>query len=414
MILSTKQHETAHRWFLMLFSFLLPLHPRLSILVIFFLGFNWLLSGEISSNFKQLLKPLPLLFFAFYGIHLLALIYTSNWTEGIQKIETKLPLLVFPLILFSFPLTTRKFSDLTLKSFVGGCLLASFYCTSMAWIKYLETGENWMHYKNLGSFLGFHPTYFSIYISFALFIVLFFLAKKGKTMKFKQKAANVFLTSWFFLFILLLSSRMTILATSLTLGITFLVWMYSKQKLLQGIIISLVAIIGLFFLGKNLPGLKIRTKVTVERVEKQNKNQGVSDPRVNLWKAAWKVIKKNPFLGTGTGDAQDELVKVYEIENYEKELSGNFNAHNQFLQTTVALGIVGGLVLLFYLLYPFWEGLRKEDYLYLMFLSLVILSFLTESFLQTQRGTLFFGFFHSFFTMRILNKKDSFLAKPQN
>ena len=128
-------------------------------------------------------------------------------------------------------------------------------------------------------------------------------------------------------------------------------------------------------------------------------------PRINLWNAAFTVIKENPFLGTGTGDIQVELVKIYKERNYERALKDNFNPHNQYLQTTAALGLIGGILLLLYLMAPFWFAFQEKDYLYLLFLSLVMMSFLTESILQTQRGTLFFGFFHTFLAMRLLEKK---------
>ena len=437
MILSTKQHETFHQSMLMLFSFFIPLHPRLAILFIIFCGVNWLMSGALYRNYKSLLKPIPLLCIGFYFLHCIGMIYTTNWEEGTQRLETKLPLLIFPLILFSFPLSISSFNFLKPKntseridtnikndsiffiliSYVLGCFVASLYCTGSAIIKYSELGENWMHYKKLGSFLGFHPTYFSMYLSFALFIILFFLVKNYKTFSQKNRFGLTLLLGWFFLFILLLSSRMTILATSLILGSSFLIWMYSNGKLLKGIVIGFLGIVLLGVSLKMLPGLKTRTNVTIQRIEKQNKKQGVSDPRINLWSAALTMIKKNPIIGTGTGDAQDELVKIYKKNNYDRELRDNYNPHNQYLQTTVTLGIIGGVLLFIYLSYPFWLGFHQKDYLYLFFLALVILSFLTESVLQTQRGTLFFGFFNSLFLMRLLkvknktNKKRAALSK---
>lgn len=406
MILSKKQHEAVHLYLLMLFSFLLPIHPRLAVLFIIFLGINWLFSGTLFSNFKQLLQPIPILFISFYLLHLFGLSYTENMAEGLQKIETKLPLLIFPLILFSFPINDEKDHFNILKSFVIGSIVASFYSVGMAIKTYFHTEENWMYYKKLGSFLGFHPTYFSMYIAFALFIVLFFLIKNNQTIASKYKLGGALLLGWFFLFILLLSSRMTILVTALILGLAFLIWMYSQNKLWKAMGIAALAIVLLGFSLKNLPGLKTRTNVTIDRIEKQRKNQGVSDPRVNLWSAALSVIQNNFILGTGTGDGQDELVKIYRERNYERELRDNFNPHNQYLQTSVTLGIIGGLLLFAYLFVPFWLAFRQQEYLYLFFLSLIILSFLTESVLQTQRGTLFVGFFHTLFALGFSIKKN--------
>ena len=123
MILSKRQHEAIHQSLLMLFCFLLPLNPRISVLVTIFIGINWLLSGCIYFNFKSLLSPIPILFFSFYVMHLIGLMYTSNWIEGMQRVETKLPLLIFPLILFSFPIKSKKDISSILKSYVAGCLL---------------------------------------------------------------------------------------------------------------------------------------------------------------------------------------------------------------------------------------------------------------------------------------------------
>ncbi len=405
MILSKRQHEAIHQRLLMLFCFLLPLHPRLSVLVIIFLGINWLLSGRVYFNFRSFLTPIPILFFSFYVLHLIGLMYSLNWAEGMQRVETKLPLLIFPLILFSFPIKNRNGISSILKSFVVGCLMASIYCIVNGGLKYLETGENWMAYKKLGSFLGFHPTYFSMYLSFAFFIVLFFLTEKIKTHSSKYKIGSGILAGWFFIIIILLSSRMTILATVFILGFSFLRWMHFQQKLIEGIGILAFAIVLLFFSIKNLPSVNQRTQAAINSAITKDSTKVNRAPRINLWNAAFTVIKENPIIGTGTGDVQDELVKIYQERNYERALKDNFNPHNQYLQTTATLGIIGGVLLLLYLMVPFWVAFQEKDYLYLLFLSLVLMSFLTESILQTQRGTLFFGFFHTFLAMRLLENK---------
>lgn len=406
MILSKRQHEAIHQSLLMLFCFLLPLNPRISVLVTIFIGINWLLSGCIYFNFKSLLSPIPILFFSFYVLHLIGLVYTSNWIEGMQRVETKLPLLIFPLILFSFPIKSKKDISSILKSYVAGCLLASIYCFTNGILKYLETGENWMTYKKLGSFLGFHPTYFSMYLSFAFFIALFLLVEKIKKHSLKYKIGSSISAGWFFIIIILLSSRMTILATVLILGFSFLTWMYFQQKIFQGVGMTLLAIVLLFFSIKNVPSVNQRTQAAISSAITKDSTKVNRAPRINLWNAAFTVIKENPFLGTGTGDIQVELVKIYKERNYERALKDNFNPHNQYLQTSATLGIIGGVLLLFYLMGPFWIAFQEKDYLYLLFLSLVIMSFLTESILQTQRGTLFFGFFHAFLAMRFLEKRQ--------
>ena len=70
-------------------------------------------------------------------------------------------------------------------------------------------------------------------------------------------------------------------------------------------------------------------------------------------------------------------------------------SHNQYLAITVAFGIVGLLWYLFSLLYPL-SVKDNRNYLYLVFLFILLFSMLTEDTLETQIGVTLFAFFNSF------------------
>lgn len=405
MILTEKQHETFQMSLLMLFSFSLPLYPRLSAWVATILTFQWLISSLVGkNNVKSIFQPLAILFWGFYIFHLVGLFYTSDLLQGYQKLETKLPLFIFPLIFFSQPKNRYFNIDKILRSFVLGCGLATIYSFGLGVLKSQETDQNWLFYTKLSSFLGFHPTYYSMYLVFACFILLSYLVRKQGKNSRKRKGFIVGIFLWFLLFILLLSSRMTILSMILIFIIAFLVWMYQKGKLFQGVGISAVTLILFVGLLFSVPGLKKRTSVTIDRIKNHVSNHGVSDPRINLWSASFQLIKENPFLGVGTGNTQNELIKIYKERRYKRELRENYNPHNQYLQTMVTIGILAGGWLVILLIIPFYKSVQQKDYLYCLFISLIIFSFMAESVLQTQRGTLFFGFFHSLFFMKYLKE----------
>jgi len=73
------------------------------------------------------------------------------------------------------------------------------------------------------------------------------------------------------------------------------------------------------------------------------------------------------------------------------------NVHNQFLETFVGQGILGDIILLLLLIYPFIQSLKKQNYLFALFLLLIGINFLFESMLNRQAGVLFFAFFYSYF-----------------
>lgn len=120
-----------------------------------------------------------------------------------------------------------------------------------------------------------------------------------------------------------------------------------------------------------------------------------TNSRLIIWKAAFSLIKENFWLGVGSGDVTDEMVKTYEESNFKKGQLKRYNAHNQYLQVWLAYGVFGFLVFLsgFYIFYT--TSIKNDDSVYLIFLILISLVFLTETFLNSQSGVVFFSFFNS-------------------
>ena len=77
----------------------------------------------------------------------------------------------------------------------------------------------------------------------------------------------------------------------------------------------------------------------------------------------------------------------------------HLNAHNQYLQTFITLGIGGVIGLLVMLLYPLSHAISNRNLLYAGFIFIFILNIFVESMLETQAGNLFFAFFNALLYM---------------
>lgn len=119
--------------------------------------------------------------------------------------------------------------------------------------------------------------------------------------------------------------------------------------------------------------------------------------RLEFWKTANYIIKQQPVFGIGTGDIQDAFNSAYESTNSKLDKDWWLRCHNQYLAITVAFGIIGLLVFLFYLFYPAILLKNQLHPLYSPFFFIVLLSFLTEDTLETQTGVTFFIFFQTLF-----------------
>ena len=115
----------------------------------------------------------------------------------------------------------------------------------------------------------------------------------------------------------------------------------------------------------------------------------------NLINGILNIIKKNPILGVGTGDISNAFNDYYEETASKLNEENRLRSHNQYLAITVAFGIIGLLWYLFSLLYPLSEK-KNRNYLYIIFLAIMLLSMLTEDTLETQIGVTLFAFFNSF------------------
>ena len=100
------------------------------------------------------------------------------------------------------------------------------------------------------------------------------------------------------------------------------------------------------------------------------------------------------------GDANDELYAAYENNGLTGAFEHKLNAHNQYLQSFIGLGIIG-FVLLFAMTFGnLYYAILSKNNLLLILSLLLISNFLVESMLQRSAGVLFTVFFLCLFNLK--------------
>ena len=125
--------------------------------------------------------------------------------------------------------------------------------------------------------------------------------------------------------------------------------------------------------------------------------------RILIWDASFQLIKEAPLLGYGIGDAEDALIEKYKELNYIQNYINQYNAHNQFLQTFLQIGVVGFGVLssIFIILAINMRRSRNEFSVFLI----LLISLFFESMLVRFNGIVFFSII-----IPLLLKKRSILS----
>jgi len=130
----------------------------------------------------------------------------------------------------------------------------------------------------------------------------------------------------------------------------------------------------------------------------QNANNSSALQRWIYTQVGWSIIKENLVLGVGTGDVFDAYEQAYSVDNRGMEKRFQGISHNQFLTIAITLGAVGFIVFLFSLSYPIF--IYRRDYLYVAFMLLMVVSFLTDNTFDRQSGVTLFAFFNAFLIVR--------------
>jgi len=418
-------HQNIRFFSLLGFVISLPIGHSIGLLVnnisIMLLALNWLLESSFKEKGEMLKRnKSALIFVAYYLAHITGMLYSDNLPNGIFQLEKKLNLLFLPIIFASSePISTEKLRQI-FKTFVWSCLVAAFVCVAWAIRLNYQEGQTlsylyhailhdvhtpdkyayfnywYFTYKLFSLPIGMHPIYFSMYLVFCACLIVHLWWDKTGT---KKRRNLLVYCALFFIFcmVVLLSSRMQ-LFLMVVFGTGFVLYQgYLQGKLLRGIVVIVVVYgVGLSFVLLN--------PVIRERIISSNKpgahfdqnkyGEGGLSLRTYKWKYTQQAIWLNPIFGTGTGDAQDELQKIYAKNNFEIGVQNEFNPHNQILQSTLELGIFGFLAFLAIFIYAVPLAIKSKSWIYLCFLLLFFISCLTESMLEVNKGIAFFSFFN--------------------
>lgn len=353
---------------------------------------------------------LVLLFTSLYVVNVLGLGYSKDQTTGLFLLEKKIALLLFPILLclVSF---NKKQIDRILYSFLLSTLGASLICLFYYLNQYIQGNNNFIGVFELFdrelfcSAIDLYPTYFGIYVTFSIFIILNFLIRDWQMMSMKMKYLFI-ITLLFLVSIDFLLAARTPLIMLVLVGSTLYLRFWLKQKIL-GTFLFLGAL-GFFLIFIFIfKGFGNRFKELYET--KWSPPVGIyhnsTNLRIGIFHCTIEVLKTHWLLGLGTGGVQSQLDSCYKANGFSDELSiGHYNTHNEYFNVWLNNGISGLLIFVTLLFVSVKMAYRQNSMIYISFLLLIFFCCLTESILERNKGVVFFAFFSSLFAFNHTNK----------
>ncbi len=373
-------------------------------------------------NFKRAFF-IPILFF---GIMAMSLLWTKNYNDTLSGIQKALSFIVIPMVFFAIPQVSKESLNNIFRIYGFGMVFYAVFYIAIASKCYLETNNTNVFFNiNL---VPIDPG--AIYMSVFASLALFYFVQIEKKKSIEKVALSIIIV-----FIFLLSSKSII-----TIDFIIIVWFYAfyakipnGTKVLTILVVSLFLLFSIFFVKE----VKDRFLVEYETAFVDNISHGKlnKQPEKNhnvSIKEAWtntKFQQTDFFPGTALRVYQARIYKEmlqeeplllkgfgleasqYRIRQKAKEHNlfydyGEFNFHNQYIQSLAELGIVGLLILVIMLFVNLNNGLLKKDFLHIAFAITMIMLFLSESFFCRQRGIVFFILLYCLFNAWAKNRDN--------
>jgi len=396
-------HSNIYFYLTILLLIAFPIYVKILSIITLLLFLNFLAEGKFRQKFSALFsdkRPCRIMFvlmLLFYAMHALALFNTNNMQAGTSEMEGKLSFLVFPLILL--PIYSYRFEKKKIKYFFLAYVLSVFagsvFCILQSLFKYSTTNDIQSFYYSNFSVIQ-HPTYYAMYLITAIILVLAVLFKQWNSLKIIFKIILITSIPYFLLIIMLSNSRSGIIIAILILLIAVFYIIFRKRKLVLGFALIVFLALSGYAVTRVMPKVfdrfySIKEVLQAEKMEDITHWNGTT-LRIQIYYSAEEIIRENFWLGVSPGDTRDELMKKYKKYGFRHAVARNYEAHNQFVQSFIGLGVFGLIVLLLIFILPFVYAIKNKDFILFCFIIMIFLLCMFESMLQKQAAVVFIVF----------------------
>lgn len=361
-------------------------------------------------TFKVKVKKPDLLFYCFagfYAIQLLGLFRTDNYQQGLAELETSSAVLAFPSVYFLTRPIRDNLRNFALTLIIITAFLACLICHTISLIEILDANlplsTLWStadyQYLSLSGKIRIHPSYMSILVIVAIFVLVKF---KLKTANYYRRLLLLILLFYFVAFLLLLTSRgpwIAFFGSSVLIALIYL-----RSKYFIGVVLFLFLIFisaNVFFEPVQSRFLDpLRNLVSPSSRQINNLNTLSANFHLNSWRCAIQVVDSPMTLlfGAGVGDEIDVLVQCYTKSGFSEMVQQRFNSHNDYLSQFVKGGIFASGYLILILYFIMRRAVERGNIALFYVTSLLAIAFFFESYLNVRLGIFYFSFFIPFFS----------------
>lgn len=400
-----KNHQAVYSFICIGITASLIFWPLLSSIFCGLLFLYWLITPGKKFSIQSFSTKRLLLFACLYLPIIIGVAHSSDTGEAAFLLQQKVPLLLFPVVFGSFPILTSLLRKKILWTLVFSTVVGCWLGLIVGMINLIATGNaSGLRGYSLVVLHNMHPIVLGLCCLLSIAFLLEEIKVHGRVMTRSLRISHLTIVIFLAVFLWLMENRNNLICLTIIIAIyIFRIFRSASYRLF-----ALAALATIWFcILLTVPAFNQRWKELINVSNNlQSNHTSVAFPdsrtaRLKIWNSVVEVVKNNLLIGVGSGDSQAELDRSFIEKKYAFASYNHCNAHNQYLQETVAFGIPGLIIFLLCLLIPFSSMLHsKEERLYFVFLVLFAVVCMSESILQLSKGVIWYAFFNAVFAFR--------------
>ena len=318
-------------------------------------------------------------------------LWSADVDFWLKRVQLRIPFLVIPFALANMPPLSKKSVLMLLE------VALITFCTTLI----VVLTNYGFHFKeiNIGLGEGRPMPFLKTHITFSImaaFVLMGGIELWRKRFYWKYKFEKILipgLTIFLFIGLHVISVRSGLVAAYICLIIKLFLVVLHEKKYVLGIVSFLILMTIPLFAYKNIPSFQQRINYAIWDIGKYREQlpETYSDAqRIISYKMGFEVIKNNPVLGVGSGDADAEIIKTYArfYPNLKYKMP-----HNGWLFNAVETGLVGlSLYIFSFLFIVFYKKMYKNE-LFLMVNVAIFIGQTVDYTFEGSFGATFYVFF---------------------
>ncbi len=374
---------------IMAFIFSIPISTSASSILASLLVSLWIIEGNFKNKFEEIKKnKVTLAVLAYVLLHVVGLLWTSDYSWGYYTIQKQWKLLLLPIFL---TMVKKEYTWRYINAFVAAMIVSTIFSYTI-WLEIFSYKDS--SPANPSPFIK-HVMYNPL---LALAIYLLSYQLKFCNISFPKKIIIAAVILAMIINMFLVPGR-TGQAAFFFLGVFFLFQIFKRKNTIAAaciIIIPLIFTTAYF----SVPQFKNRIVNSVDHIKNFD-----FDARNSLAERATFIVvssliyRNNPIIGVGTGDFPQAYSQITSTKFSSFGYSYSENPHNQYLLVLSQFGIIGLLIFSFIFYFQIKFATISNfpfNLILITFPLFYLLIFLGDSFLQVSGTTLLFSIFSAF------------------